>query len=61
MEYIGGCPCSPFISSQECWEPAGDLGAGAPCEQNIDLCVFALNLAEVGLLYCCQFCANIRP
>lgn len=26
----------------------------------IDLCVFALNLIDAGLSYCCMFCANIR-
>lgn len=50
------------VSLQSLWNigsPTCDLGPGLSCNENIDLCISALNLAYVGLSYCCRFCANI--
>lgn len=30
------------------WQPTCDLRSGVPCHENIDLCIFALNLPDVG-------------
>lgn len=49
---------SSAAAAVQCSKLTCDFGTEAPC--NIDLCVFALNLAAIGLSCCCRFCANIR-